>query len=64
MRIKEHSCLGDEWRVGEVYWVNDGRGIPLALVCDKCRKEKLSRYRSDIMDSNYETDEPIESDDW
>jgi hypothetical protein len=45
------------------YWVNDARGIPLAKVCDECEKEKLSKFRKDVLtDSNYECDEPIEED--
>lgn len=44
------------------YWLNDGHGIPLCKVCDKCRESKLKRYRSDIL-TPYETDgEPIEPD--
>jgi hypothetical protein len=39
----------------------DARGIFLAYVCPKCRKEKLSRYRSDVLtDPGYYCDEPIE----
>ena len=39
----------------------DARGIFLAYVCRKCRKEKLSRYRSDVLtDPGYCCDEPIE----
>ena len=45
------------------YWENDARGIPLAKVCDKCRKERLSVYREDVLtNSNYECDESIEED--
>lgn len=45
------------------YWENDARGIPLAKVCDKCKKEKLSKFRQDVLtNSNYECDEPIEED--
>ena len=41
----------------------DSRGIFVAFVCDECREEKLSGYRSDIFeDSNYWTDEQIEPD--
>jgi hypothetical protein len=39
----------------------DARGIFLAYVCPNCRKEKLSRYRSDVLtDPGYCCDEPIE----
>ena len=43
------------------WWEYDARGIPLTRVCDKCRKEKLSHYRRDVLtDGNYEADEDIE----
>lgn len=39
----------------------DARGIFLTYACPKCKKEKLSKYRSDVlMNSQYEADEPIE----
>jgi hypothetical protein len=47
----------------ESWWENDARGIPLARVCVKCKKEKLSGYRRDVLvNPNYEADEPIEED--
>lgn len=39
----------------------DGYGIFLCYACDRCEKEKLSHYRSDIMEA-YECDEPIDED--
>lgn len=45
------------------WWEHDARGIPLARVCDKCRDEKLSRYRPEVLtDSNYECCEEIDDD--
>jgi hypothetical protein len=45
------------------WWENDARGIPLARVCIKCKRAKLSGYRPEVLtDSNYECDEPIEED--
>ena len=36
------------------WWEHDARGIPLCRVCDKCREEKLSRFRPDVLtNSNY-----------
>jgi hypothetical protein len=33
----------------------DARGIFLTYVCEKCRKEKLSHYRPEVLsDSNYD----------
>lgn len=47
------------------WWEYDARGIPLCRVCDSCKKEKLSRYRPEVLnDANYEADEDIEPDDW
>jgi hypothetical protein len=62
--MREHTCLNGEIVMierGDVWSENDGYGIPLALVCSKCRAEKLSHYRSDIQE-RYETDEQIEPD--
>ena len=42
-------------------WINDGHGIPLAVVCDSCEPQVLSGFRSDIME-RYDCDEPIEPD--
>ena len=56
---KFHSCLNGEVIEGDTYWKKDGYGIPLALVCPKCVKEKMSRFRSDI-EGRYDTDEDIE----
>ena len=61
--MREHICLNGEIVTVErsaVWWENDGYGIPLALVCSKCRAEKMSHYRSDVQ-SRYETVEQIES---
>jgi hypothetical protein len=47
------------------WWEYDARGIPLCRVCDKCKKERLSHYRSDVLtDPNYWADEPIEEEDY
>jgi hypothetical protein len=44
-------------------WANDAPGIPLARVCPKCRAEKLSGYRADVLTNpNYEADEAIDED--
>jgi len=43
------------------WWENDAKGIPLARVCRKCKREKLSKYRPEVLtDSDYTADEPIE----
>lgn len=41
----------------------DARGIPLGYMCEKCRVERLSQFRPDVLtDPNYWTDEPIDED--
>ena len=45
------------------WWENDARGIPLCRVCESCEKEKLARYRPDVLtDPNYWADEAIDED--
>jgi hypothetical protein len=45
------------------WWENDAQGIPLCRVCDKCRKQKLSVYRPEILTgyTQEDVDEPIEA---
>ena len=43
------------------WWENDARGIPLARVCAKCLKEKLAKFRPEVLtDPAYVADEPID----
>lgn len=57
MRIRLCPCGSGK----ESWWENDARGIPLARVCVACKKQKLSRYRLDVLlDPQYEADEPID----
>jgi hypothetical protein len=48
------------------WWEVDGRGIPLARVCEKCCDAVLATYRPDIFGAYNEADvdEPIEDDKW
>jgi len=44
------------------WWEYDARDIPLKRVCAKCRKEKLSEFRREVLyNPNYEAEEPIEA---
>lgn len=44
-------------------WLYDARGIELCRACEKCAKEKLKRYRPEVLsDPDYYADEPIEED--
>jgi hypothetical protein len=52
----QHNKTDGSW------WENDARGIPLARVCQKCKKAKLSKFRPEVLtDGNYHADEPIDS---
>lgn len=44
------------------WWANDAQGIPLCRVCPRCKRQKLARYRPEIL-TGYDQDdvnEPIE----
>jgi len=45
-------------------WQYDGRGIELCRTCNDCHKEKMSRYRPEILEyyTQADVDEPIEED--
>jgi hypothetical protein len=62
--MREYQCVGGEWTTEPHYWVNDARGIPLARVCPKCRAEKLSKFRQEILTGydQSDVDERIEED--
>jgi len=49
----------------ESWWEYDAQGIPLCRVCDRCVKEKLSKYRPEILTGYTQADvnEPIELED-
>lgn len=44
------------------WWEYDAQNIPLCRVCDRCRVEKLSRYRPEILTgyTQADVDEPID----
>ena len=59
MKIRECDCGSGLLKQAEY----DARGIFLTYACDKCRRQKLSRYRPDVLSNpNYWADEPIEED--
>jgi hypothetical protein len=63
--FKDHPPLRPCWCGSglERHAVRDARGIFLCYVCEKCRKEKLSKYRPDVLfDPDYWHDEPIDED--
>lgn len=41
-----HSKTDGSW------WERDAAGIPLCRVCEKCRTEKLSKFRPEIFRTN------------
>lgn len=32
------------------FWEYDNRGIPLVRVCNRCRKDRLSKYSATVLD--------------
>ncbi len=64
--MANHECPCGSGLYSE--WERDYQGIPLCRCCDKCRKEKLSHFRPEILTgySQEDVDEPIEPDydDW
>jgi hypothetical protein len=57
--LESHRCTAYH-----TWWEYDAQGIELCRVCDDCVKQKLARYRPEIL-SGYtqaDVDEPIESD--
>lgn len=56
--IRECPCGSGEFPDAEY----DAQGIFLCYCCDKCRREKLSHYRPEILTgySQADVDEPIE----
>jgi len=56
-RLQQCPCGSGEWPEAQ----HDARGIFLCYTCGKCEREKLARYRPDVLkDSNYWADEAIE----
>lgn len=61
---REHSCVGGHPSTEPSWWAKDAQGIPLCRVCGRCEREKLSRYRPEILTGydQSDVDEPIEAD--
>lgn len=60
---KPHACLDGEQSTEYSWWEYDAQGIPLCRVCSRCEKQKLAKYRPEIL-SGYDqsdVDEPIEA---
>jgi hypothetical protein len=58
-RLQECPCGSGEFPEKQY----DARAIFLCYTCSKCEKEKLSRYRPDVLtDHDYWADEAIEED--
>lgn len=59
----EQPCDCGSGDMGE--WEYDAQGIPLCWCCPKCKREKLSHYRPEILTGygQSDVDEPIEPDD-
>lgn len=61
---REHACVGGVPSSEPSWWEKDAQGIELARVCGRCQREKLARYRPEILTgySQLDVDEPIEAD--
>ena len=46
---KGHFCVGHEWVDGPAQWLYDAQGIELCKASSKCKREKLSRFRPEIV---------------
>jgi hypothetical protein len=60
--LREHMCVGGVVSTESSWWAKDAQGIELCRVCSDCEREKLSRYRPEVL-SGYgqgDVDEPIE----
>lgn len=58
-RLQQCPCGSGEYPQAQ----HDADGIFLCYTCDKCEKEKLSKYRADIFTrSSADYDEQIEED--
>lgn len=57
-----HACVGGHPSSEPSWWAHDAQGIPLCRVCDRCRDEKMSRYRPEIIAGydQHDLDEPID----
>lgn len=63
---RPHYCVGGVLSDTPSTWLKDGRGIELCRACPKCKREKLARYRPEILHRAYteaDVDEPIEAED-
>ena len=60
-----HVCVDGALHDAPTWWEYDAQGIPLCKVCERCRKEKLSAYRPEILTgyTQADVDEPIEPQD-
>ena len=61
---REHSCLNGLPSSEPSWWAKDAQGIELCRVCDRCKQEKLARYRPEILSGYgpHDVDEAIEAD--
>lgn len=60
---REHSCVGGVRSKEPSWWAKDAKGIELCRVCERCKKEKLAKYRPEILTGYDQSDvnEPIEA---
>jgi hypothetical protein len=54
--MKGHVCVDNQWVDGHANWIHDAQGIPLCKACSKCKTEKLSRFRPEILSGYDQSD--------
>jgi len=59
MKTTEHSCLNGHPSCEPSWWAHDAQGIELCRVCERCKDEKLERYREVIL-TGYTQDDVTE----
>lgn len=62
--MREHGCIDGVPSTEPSWWAKDAQGIELCRVCDRCKRQKLARYRPEILSGYDESDvdEPINAD--
>lgn len=64
-KLRLHTCAGGEVVLvapEDIWPAKDAQGIFLCYVCDRCEKERLAKYRPEVL-SGYDqrdADEPID----
>jgi hypothetical protein len=60
--IQTHRCLKGAESSEPSWWATDAQGIELCRICHRCEREKLAKYRPEMLTGydQSDVDEPIE----